>query len=162
MEEVKEEMDENYELGQKFHFELRSSLWAVKEKLDMPSSDDEEDEEEHEEEDEEEEQSEEEQEKKLPIKREWVGETVLRKEKDLWGKDWYPGRVVNWNEVTNKHNVVFEKTADWEEFDEWVNLDKASPATLRTVVRYGSREDRERTRRRFDAEDDEEDEEEQS
>ena len=67
----------------------------------------------------------------MPTKRQWVGETVLRKEKDLWGKDWYPGRVVNWNEVTNKHNVVFEKTADWEEFDEWVNLDKASPATLR-------------------------------
>jgi len=68
--------------------------------------------------------------KQLPKGRQWIGQVVHRKDA-AWGKDWFPGKVTQWNEVTNKHHILYEKTVDWEEFDEWVNLDKAPSNALR-------------------------------
>jgi len=67
--------------------------------------------------------------KQLPRGRQWILQTVFRKD-ESWGKDWFPGKVTQWNEVTNKHHILYEKTVDWEEFDEWINLDKAPPSVL--------------------------------
>jgi len=66
----------------------------------------------------------------MPKGRQWIGQTVFRRDTS-WGKDWFPGKVTQWNEVTNKHHVLYEKTVDWEEFDEWMNLDKTAPTALR-------------------------------
>jgi len=49
--------------------------------------------------------------KHLPRGRQWINQMVLRKDA-MWGKDWFPGKVTQWNEVTNKHHIVYEKTTE--------------------------------------------------